>query len=320
MKKLILSIIVLILTVNVSYGQVELWPKENASWYYFKYTFGIETYVNYSIDRDTIIQGKNCQVYTKYKKVIDYLSNYEFENTESVGKIICLEDSVLYNYDFSIDQFDTIINFNANIGDTWSGFLTSPCFNANQDTSFVVTLTNKSIETIQGVDFNTYELTYSSPNLAQPFVFDFYQLLGTLYGGELNEFDNCDFIEAAGTSTNCFLYHENGNNEFIYHRNAKINEDGCDYVPSLGLTDEETYGFSIVNPVKENKIYILNPGHIEIDNIQLLNSLGQNIKVEISYNDNQVIGIMENKVESGVYYCKIWLSSGKNLIKKIIIE
>src|SRR5690606_14842288 len=105
------------------------------------------------------------------------------------------------------------------IGDSWRGFLTSSCPETGQDSIFDVTLTDKTIENINGTNLNAYKLTYSSPNLGYTFTFKFYQLFGTLYGSELNEFDNCDFMEAMGTTTNCFLYHEGGNDEFLYHRN-----------------------------------------------------------------------------------------------------
>lgn len=320
MKNKIITILFFSLGISFGWSQAELWPKKNANWHYFKYSLGIETYLNYSIDRDTIIQGKNCQIYTKFEKHIDYTNNYEYEKNEHIGKIISLEDSVLYHYNISSYQFDTIIDFKANMGDSWRGFLTSSCPNNQQDSIFEITVTNKSIENINGIDLNTFELTYSSPHTPQPFVFTFYQLFGTLNGGELNEFDNCDFIEAVGTTTNCFIYNKNTSDAFVYHRNASIAEKGCDYIPHLDLTEQETFGISIVNPIKNRKIEIVNPNNINISNIQIYNNLGQVLPLNFLNVSKSIYGYIETDVKSGIYFCKISLESGKTSTQKIIVE
>src|SRR5690606_22413763 len=102
-----LFILFLIGTSKITYSQAPLWPTENAKWYYYKFIYTADIYVHYSIDRDTIIQNKNCQIYKRYEKMTQYMSNSESESTDYSARILSIEDSVLYRYNKITSEFDT---------------------------------------------------------------------------------------------------------------------------------------------------------------------------------------------------------------------
>lgn len=320
MKKVFFYCLVTLISSSTTIAQTELWPTENARWYFFTYTFGIETYTNFTIDRDTIIQGYNCQIYSKKKKYIDYLSNYQQTTTEDIGKIICLKDSTLLNYNLQKEQFDTIINFKASIGASWRGYLTSECPTTNQDSIFTVSLTNKTVETLNGRDLNVYELTYNSPNLANPYVFNFYQLMGIRSGGEFDEVNNCNFMEAHSTQLNCFIYNIAENDEFEYHYNEEILINGCDYTPSLDVSELYFNKIMVVNPVENKLITILNLDYTSIRNILLYDNLGKTIELTVTQLNHKTVAKIDEHASNGIYNLQIVLDNGEKKNVKILLQ
>ncbi|HLU86514.1 MAG TPA: T9SS type A sorting domain-containing protein [Taishania sp.] len=317
-----LFILFLIGTSKITYSQAPLWPTENAKWYYYKFIYTADIYVHYSIDRDTIIQNKNCQIYKRYEKMTQYMSNSESESTDYSARILSIEDSVLYRYNKITSEFDTIVNFKANIGDSWRGYLNSYYADSNEfvNPSFQVTVTNITSETMNGLNLNVYELTYSKEDIQYPLVYKFYQYIGGLNGIEIDDFDNSDFVEAFGTSTNCIVLNEGETDEFLYHGGFYDAEKGCDYVPFLGIAEEKMHEFEVVNPMKDNQLVIYTAFSDQIESIELYNNLGQVIPIEFEKDENRLIGTIVNEPMSGFYFLNILLSSGNSVIKKVILE
>ena len=61
MKSILILFIVL---ASNAFSQTELWPSSNAEWYYtLSNQQFFNGYTNYAIDRDTVVNGEQCQIY-----------------------------------------------------------------------------------------------------------------------------------------------------------------------------------------------------------------------------------------------------------------
>ena len=99
--------------------QKTFWGGEDATWWYSRSAYGEWGYIKVSLNHDTIINNQVCQIIQKQVKVYSFLSreiwewSFEPEYTfESKG--------IVYLYEKYSGQFDTLYNFNAQVGATWT--------------------------------------------------------------------------------------------------------------------------------------------------------------------------------------------------------
>lgn len=114
MKQLLL-VLLLFLSGNSVFGQNTEWAPIGAKWNYKYFGFGIEGFTRYYVDKDTVYLGENA------RKII---GKHEFS---SFGEPPQLSDEFTF-YTYEMDsviflahnqQYDTLMNLKANIGDTW---------------------------------------------------------------------------------------------------------------------------------------------------------------------------------------------------------
>ena len=293
MKQLIFFLFFLPLTLE---AQTDLWPTNNAEWYYsFTDQAWINGYSHIKIERDTVILGKSCQVYSRNLTYFFYGllgADSLITGFEEDFAIICLEDSVLLLYANQVAIFDTIIDFKAQVGDSWRAYVRTQqdiCLNPNE--FILTTVLAKELVNVNGRDLLKFSIKHTPPSGSEWFPEDFYQQIGGNFNFVFNRFCNAsDFSAEYGLR--CFNYQAETSNEFIYKPYPGI----CDYLPSSGLIENLKTEKIIVspNPVNSNEnLKIKTQGNYTIVDIQ-----GKAIqKGTIENNSVQLIN-----VESGIYF------------------
>lgn len=156
MRKIILASFILIY-LN-SFGQT--WCDTGANWNYsYSNGFGIEGYTQINYIGDILINGQNA------KKLTKTLIAYDFINSQGVLAIIGNEYTYENNgvaYILYENNWDTLYNFNANIGDSWR-MAKQPITNACDSNSRLTVLATgtKNINSIS-LKYLVVEFNYGS--------------------------------------------------------------------------------------------------------------------------------------------------------------
>lgn len=314
---------VFILALGISYSadsQTPLWPTSEAEWYYTNSDdmlfFGFS---HYEIERDTIVLGKNSQVYSRESKTlftglpVDTVYHY----TEGIHHIISLEDSVLFSYNFDNNEFDTLINFNANVGDVWRSYYTNEmCLPEDGESYFLTKVVNKETEIVNGVELLKFTLERSVPGENMQKTDVFYQLLGSTSGHFVyNKFCFLSdyYVES---ELRCFSYHEGQGDAFNY-----IVVDDCESIETLDLIKEsEINNIIVINPVLNNTIQIKNIYPNKLTDIKLFDNLGKEIKITTQVDKDSYLILPNKQLSSGIYFCSIEFNNKQKQTIKLIIH
>ena len=96
------------------------WFELQSRWTYSYGNFGTSGYVEMTVEKDTVIEGKECQALKLYYYLYHfYEGNYEREGFKQ--EYIYEEDSVTYIY-IEEKGFDTLFNIQAQVGESWELF------------------------------------------------------------------------------------------------------------------------------------------------------------------------------------------------------
>jgi len=118
MKKFLLLLFV---STFVKSLNAQSWCVQGAKWHYtaFSTLSGHDLIVEYSYTGDTTVQGKTCNIIKGVFSGTSMLNQFYTDTTvQNYRKYITRqENDVLYNY--TAGMFDTIVDFNASVGDTW---------------------------------------------------------------------------------------------------------------------------------------------------------------------------------------------------------
>lgn len=118
MKNRILHFII-ISCFFISCLNAQNWGGEGARWWYDTYGFGTWGYIEMSINDDTIVQGQLCQKLQKKTRIYDFWSHATAEGYLK-SDFFFESDSVVYLYLHYKNEFDTLYNFGATIGTSWT--------------------------------------------------------------------------------------------------------------------------------------------------------------------------------------------------------
>lgn len=313
---------VLILALGVSYSaesQTPLWPTADAEWYY---TNGDDAYFHgyshYKIERDTVVLGKNSQIYSRESKTLFTGLPFDtiYESFWDKFYIISLEDSLLQVYNHDINEFDTIINFKAEIGDTWRTYYWYSNCRPDQGTDcFQTRVLNKGTENINGVELLKFTLQRISSE-EDTLTDVFYQLLGSKYGSFVYNSLCYQIDYYVESHLRCFSYNEGQGDAFNY----TIMEH-CDSIPTLNIIKEdEINNMIVINPVVNNTIQIKNIDPSKLAGIKLFDNLGKEIKVTIQAGKEGCLVLPNKQLSSGIYFCSIEFNNNEKRTKKLIVS
>jgi len=305
---------------GVVMAQNELWPTANAEWHYGISSMSTNGFVKIKIDRDTVIDGKNCQIYTreyKWKNTsIPIYADSVFQGTNDPWFILSLEDSVLYAFNKYRSQFDTLLNFKAEIGDRWQFYQNIDVCSDDTNAHILIELTGKSTEVVNGknlLTFTTKKISTEEMEFPDNETV-FYQKIGFLQDYFVPRF--CyDISEAPQISLRCFTENKGLSNEFFYQRGSI----GCE---SLLKTADDliTEKMTVVNPVLDNIIRINNLNMSDLKTIQLFDNLGKELKISFQTEQGNCLITPEKHLTTGIYFCSVELHNGQKQTIKISVN
>lgn len=309
MKKTFLLLLLLPITL---FSQ-ELWPTSNAEWTYSttdnQYFSG---YSSYKIERDTLIQGNVCQIYSKHSK--SYFSGIPGgsvqESNKDIHFIIRLTDSLLSYYNSATNQFDTIFNFAANTGDSWMtyDYQNCPLSTGNALTKVI----SKEMVVIEGRNLLKFTIQRITTN--DTITETFHQLFGGqgcfVYNLMCTE-DSKEF------EIRCFKFNMGETDEFYYKPYAS----DCYNFPQLGVEDvDNTTDLTVINPSSGREIVFKNVKLNAITEIQIHDLEGKKISITALSEINDLISIKPTHfLNNGIYFFTIHfynnsISNGKFVV------
>jgi hypothetical protein len=306
MKKLNFLILIVFFNFVV---KSQSWCPVGATWYSdFNVAFAAPGYIKYNYTGTTTINNKTCQIInteSKYYYATGILHNY------SANMYTYFNNNVVYKYDSANNNFDTIYNFGASIGDKWT--LTPKSF-TNCAKSYVTVL-DTGHKIIQSVNLRWLKISikgYSPFFNPSPWIFSdtLFERIGTLYTSLFETFNLCPYYSDGYQAGPLRCYNDN---QII---NYKRTTGACDYY----------YIISGINELQKNnlelKIYP-NPANdvltieysvaeaLEATSIQIINALGQ--VLQTTHLINQKTTINTKELPSGVYVITLQQAQGTNL-------
>lgn len=318
--KIILNLCFVLLFVNNSLTQSELWPTSQADWYY-TYSDG-STFYGYarsSIDRDTTIQGKNCQIYSQLiqTKNTGLPSPNLITTTNSKQFVLHLEDSLLSIYNEQTSEFDTVMNFKAQVGDSWQTHLYDTVCFPDSYPEIHTKVISKELVSMNGQNFLRFQLNRVG---ADDYIHSsdyFYQTLGDLQG--LFVFNKLcsqtDFSKEV--HLRCFASSEMGN-AFNYTDFPLA----CDATSTLNLDEKHNSQSTIkvVNPSKFTEIEFVGVDPSMVQAIHLVEVGGRNVEFTASLSSNSLILYPKKPLVSGVYFYTIEFVQGNRVSGKVLVQ
>lgn len=315
MKK---SLLYLLFTISF-FSNAQIWCPPGALWHHTLTPYPNIPKTGVVEDRyigDTLLAGKQCKkIRETFTGKVSPLSPV---SSSSVMIYSYLESGVLYLYTNGV--FDTIVNFNASIGDSWlrNRFLGNSC-NPRQ----LVTVTDTGRKVINNMSLKWISTTYTGT-------------YSTVQGGNVSMHTvNDTIIERIMTTYDylfpmyCEMNHPHGldmmrRGELICYQDNKFGSykrsgyTHCEYtttsIPTIRGVDNGLRVYP--NPVSD---YL----HLEIKRsgiytFQITDVMGRLIMEEKINTSNQQINMAP--LQRGVYFIKIINDEGLNLTEKIIKE
>jgi hypothetical protein len=299
MKKLLL---LLIIGLNVSM-KAQLWFPQGAQWYYKAVTFpNTSAYVELIKTGTTTIGGKTCaNLNGTYKGALlgfgpttITIANFQNINTYE-------ENNIVFVYNSYIAAFDTLVNFNATIGDTWKQAISANC-----TITPVATVIDTGHVTINGLFLKRIKVTYVNGGTNT-----FIEKIGSVSSFFL-PYSNCLLDEPAGY----FVCYSDDN--FPLHDNGL---GVCKF--SVGLNDlDPEYNKLQIYPNPNNGLLNIQLQDASLNNctIKLTNVLGQEVRIDEQIKQNDLISIDLGLLKKGIYFLQLFDKGALIDVEKIIRE
>lgn len=296
MKTLFTAIILFFVLLT----SAQKWCPQGAQWHFGEnqiYTTGYETlsYIN-----DTIINTINC------KKINQYFTGTTWNTGGQVTTIYIKshftyeQANTVYYYNSVNNVFDTLFNFNANIGDKWLNILHpfSSCQNGRRH----VTVLDTSHKMINGSFLKKLTLKYdylSGGTIPQFYIDTIYEKIGTVryflfpYKCETNIILDPDLSVAA--PFRCYQ-----DNFFTYFDMLNAYTPSCNYITTIKKLDATNYIQFYPNPTTSILNIVDEQNQLQNSTLQIKNYLGQ-ILLSTAYSNQ----IDLSTLSSGMYFLTI---------------
>lgn len=303
-------------------SQMPLWPSSDAEWHYsITNHMSWEGYSLIKIERDTLLDGNDSQIYSRTIKGITQINPNSYDTitlNEGISLITSLKDSVLLTYNFNNLIFDTIIDFKANVGDSWKTYIhNESCFGEDNNSFIKTEVVNKDIISINGQDLLQFVLIRDGAEYGAEYD-TIVQMIGSMHGNfNYNKFCPNSIEYYYENNLRCFSFWADGFNQFQFNQSG----EECDYLPTLNIENQvmKLDGITIVNPVIDNVIKLKNIDFSKVKQIKMYSAIGQEIDV-LPANENDELRIyIKNNIQSGFYYIHL-VSDQQKLALKVIVK
>ena len=294
------------------------WCPTGATWHYkigFLGSFtGVDGLLTYKYESDTIIQNLSCK---KIKGVFTgFWSNYQYGTSHFYRNYYSRESNkVLYLYNSG--KFDTIVNYNASIGDRWIKSVAASC-----NKRLVVLVIDTGHAVINGISLKGVKISYNdsvligNPPHYKKYISSYWLYEKINYQSYNNEsldiFDNLCEPNLAGNNDNAYItfrcYEDN------YFPNYSIASTSCNDITGIVKENDMNNSFNIFPNPSSGKIVFTTSFPFTI---KLFDSQGDLIFEKNLNVGNQQVNL--SSIPKGLYFC---VASYQNLsiTKKLIIE
>ena len=289
--KQIFTLLFSILT-TLSFAQNFAHP--GAEWKYsYHSVMGAIGYAQISVAGDTLIGNITATKLEKRLVGVDQVSQQPIDQLRNPDYVYENAGIVFIRHGA---QWDTLFNYNAQVGDSWTIAKQPLMNNCNNNSS--ITVTGVGTRNINGMNlsYKLVDITYFSGINTYTLADTLYQRIGLVKSYMLS-FDNCDaeLDVNEGGDFRCYL-----DNEFDLYKASTFTED-CQYIMSNSSTIKEQVRF-YPNPATTSlKI----DGNIHNLNYSVANLQGQEVLSGIYTNEIKI-----DQLNEGIYILSIHTSQG----------
>ncbi|HAW53234.1 MAG TPA: hypothetical protein DCX54_13050 [Flavobacteriales bacterium] len=319
MKLLLRIIFVSIILINCAplNAQNKIWGEAGARWRYNVTSLSGPSVYEMSKIRDTVIQGKNCEVFRTIEHAFDNGPPPDWKLL--YGGSYINEEHITYTSGdtvFSVGlDFHILYNFSAGIGDTWdlgydSIFLGNPC------SPSVVKVIDTGHTVINGSSLKYLQITNASSNPAFSLGGMIYEKIGSI-GYAFPTMASClNLFEPPDINFKCYK------DDFLslYSLPGGIAEmwlDDCEVNYWLGENERANASKIQVfpNPANDN-LYVQFPNLIRQVSVEIYNAQGQ-LEAQ-QFIDSPVSKVSIKQLNPGLYVLKILDESELNSTHKFL--
>ncbi|MGB3947219.1 MAG: T9SS type A sorting domain-containing protein [Bacteroidia bacterium] len=278
-----------------------------ATWYYNGNALGFSGYHKLTYVNDTVINSVSC------KKIIDHLQGYGYTTIDAdVDTFYCYEQNGvvrMYNNKFGKNQFDTLYNINASIGDTWQ----MPRADTACD-SINVTVLNTGISTINGNSLKWLSVGYPpyGGGMLSDTIIEGFGFIKTFFYYPMI----CQAMdERVFNGLRCYSDSAFGN----YSTGISTT---CDYFYTSVLESEKNERILGVypNPASDKLNVNLDLEQSETATIEIVNAMGKLQHFQILNGNNSVTEISIAGLSEGIYFYKVIVNNNDTFkLDKLIV-
>lgn len=300
-KTFILLAVLLLGSFKTTFAQT--WCPAGAKWTY-SYTNGGEYgYVELLYTGDTVINSINCKKLKKTQYAKGYISSTV--GVYNLGSEITYEQNGVV-YIRTSNNFDTLYNFNALIGDRWDMIRVSP----NCDVSSNITVLDTGTIMINSIPLKFLAVNlHIASNLMS--VSDYQDTIVETIGFTGSYFFPADYCNAPldgheGGSFRC--YSDNNFNTYKPHYPG-----ACDSITEISEIKKEALINTYPNPALDYITINIDKMFGEVNRLELYNSFGQLVLLP-----TQLLNIDIKELPKGLYFIKVANSRGIIAITKFL--
>jgi hypothetical protein len=304
---LLLSISFLMQTVNA-----QIWCTPSSEWYFTHSPAFGTGYKHWTYLYDTTIAGKNCNKIKDNTVGQSYWPpanvNYtEYLYTYTNNKVVYIKDV----FQTGTNNFDTLFNFNAAIGNKWRMAPTSNSFCA----SSFVTVLDTGRNTIQGQSLKWLKLNYYSAGNFTVNVNDtIYERFGALGVYPYWPYNVCPTMTDADQGGPLRCFSDNQINGYVHTWTTSCNY----YYVGMKENEIENSSFTLY-PNPANEFLMIRNTSKAPKQVSVVNILGEAILTEnFSGESMNTLGILS--LPKGIYFLKYAEEGKKSSVQKFVKE
>jgi hypothetical protein len=280
------------------------WAPAGAKWHYTYIGFSI-AYVEIANVGDTIIAGQTCQ---KLQKTFNGLQfgvtpvNYIFDTTytyESNGMVYVLEQN----------QWKTLYNFNAVVGDHWPMAPMPEFGGCTENSQLKVLATGTKVINAQTLKYLVVD--FCNPDLtSQGFQDTIIEKIG-FTGSYMLPFDMCTmaFDGNEGGPFRCY-----SDDNFSTYKPFYAND--CEYL--VGVEENALASSIVIAPNPSNGLFELQSAKPEPLRVEIYNTLGQHLGSYLNTEASLAIELDLSSQTSGIYFAHVTQGAQQGLFRLMV--
>lgn len=316
-KKILKAIsVVMICFICGSTAHAQHWCLPGSTWYYEADFFGRNGYQKYTYVGDTLVNNINCKKISTYFKEYRWATSGEIHEYFGQPYYTYEQNGVTYLYNnlFGENKFDTLFNFNAQIGDKWRVALVDT---ACSDSLYYMTVLDTGSQVINGINLKwLYVKQGPFDGVGAGFIYTYSTILERFgYKFDEGEYGICygATVDYQHTTFRCYSDSTFG----IYSINPSI---ACDYVDTdIAESKQNSISLSLFPNPSNDELNIIFDGLTPIEgSIEIRDMMGKvihktPIKSGVVYNYSTL------QLPRSIYTVSLYLANKLVENKKLVL-